>query len=180
MATESDRPFEGQHHAQGYGGPLDAPLKGKQMVVNLGPSHPAMHGVTRAVVALEGETIVEMKLDIGFLHRGFEKSCENLTWGQAFPYTDRLNHVSATLNNVGYALLITISDKCCATDSRMSGWPHHQVCTEGNFNSSPRRYRHTAGRKGRNPGACRTPQPTALATATLPRRMACSNPGTPK
>ncbi len=84
-AGERDRPFEGQHHARGYEGPLDAPLRGKQMVVNLGPSHPAMHGVTRAVVALEGETIVEMKLDIGFLHRGFEKSCENLTWGQAFP-----------------------------------------------------------------------------------------------
>src|ERR1700688_1574394 len=71
---------------------------------------------------------------------------------------------------VGYADLITISDKCCTTNSKISGWPHHQVCTEGNFNSSPRRYRHTAGRKGRKPGACRTPQPTALATATLPRK----------
>src|SRR3990172_9397816 len=72
-----------------YDGPLDAPLAGKQMVVNLGPSHPAMHGVTRAVVALEGETIKSMKLDIGFLHPPFQKSCENVTWGQCFPYTDR-------------------------------------------------------------------------------------------
>ena len=91
---------------------LDAPLSTKNMVVNLGPSHPAMHGVTRAVVQLEGETIRGMKLDIGFLHRGFEKSCENVTWTQAFPYTDRLNYVSSIINNVGYALAA----------ARCSGW----------------------------------------------------------
>jgi NADH-quinone oxidoreductase subunit D len=85
---------------------LDAPLQAKRMVVNLGPSHPAMHGVTRAVVALEGETIRDMKLDIGFLHRGFEKSCENVTWQQCFPYTDRLNYVSSIMNNVGFALAV--------------------------------------------------------------------------
>jgi len=83
---------------------LDAPLSSKRMVVNLGPSHPAMHGVTRAVVELDGEIITDMKLDIGFLHRGFEKSCENVTWTQCFPYTDRLNYVSATMNNVGFAM----------------------------------------------------------------------------
>lgn len=104
--------LEGPHH-RGYDGPLDAPLKGRQMVVNLGPSHPAMHGVTRAVVALDGETIVDMKLDIGFLHRGFEKSCENVTWGQCFPYTDRLNYVSSILNNVGFALVV---EKLCKID----------------------------------------------------------------
>src|SRR5512144_2647253 len=94
-------------------GPLDAHLYGKQMVVNLGPSHPAMHGVTRAVVRLEGEYIRDMKLDIGFLHRGFEKSCENVTWGQAFPYTDRLNYVSSIMNNVGFALAV---EKLCRLD----------------------------------------------------------------
>ncbi len=85
---------------------LDAPLPAKRMVVNLGPSHPAMHGVTRAVVELDGETIASMKLDIGFLHRGFEKSCENVTWTQCFPYTDRLNYVSSIMNNVGFALAV--------------------------------------------------------------------------
>jgi NADH-quinone oxidoreductase subunit D len=65
-----------------------------------------MHGVTRAVVELDGENIVEMKLDIGFLHRGFEKSCENVTWTQVFPYTDRLNYVSSIMNNVGFALAV--------------------------------------------------------------------------
>jgi NADH-quinone oxidoreductase subunit D len=92
---------------------LDAPLNTKRMVINLGPSHPAMHGVTRAVVALEGETIRDMKLDIGFLHRGFEKSCENVTWTQCFPYTDRLNYVSSIMNNVGFALAV---EKLCKLD----------------------------------------------------------------
>lgn len=92
---------------------LDAPIPSKRMVVNLGPSHPAMHGVTRAVVELDGETIVGMKLDIGFLHRGFEKSCENVTWNQCFPYTDRLNYVSSIMNNVGFALAV---EKLCGLD----------------------------------------------------------------
>jgi NADH-quinone oxidoreductase subunit D len=92
---------------------LDAPLPSKRMVVNLGPSHPAMHGVTRAVVELDGEMIVDMKLDIGFLHRGFEKSCENVTWTQCFPYTDRLNYVSSIMNNVGFALAV---EKLCKLD----------------------------------------------------------------
>jgi len=89
---------------------LDAPVPAKRMTVNLGPSHPAMHGVTRAVVELEGEVIRSMKLDIGYLHRGFEKSCENVTWGQVFPYTDRLNYVSSIMNNVGYAMAV---EKLC-------------------------------------------------------------------
>jgi NADH-quinone oxidoreductase subunit D len=92
---------------------LDAPLVSKRMTINLGPSHPAMHGVTRAVVELEGETIAAMKLDIGFLHRGFEKSCENVTWTQVFPYTDRLNYVSSIMNNVGFALAV---EKLCKID----------------------------------------------------------------
>jgi NADH-quinone oxidoreductase subunit D len=92
---------------------LDAPMPGRLMTVNLGPSHPAMHGVTRAVVELEGEVIRSMKLDIGFLHRGFEKSCENVTWTQCFPYTDRLNYVSSIMNNVGFALAV---EKLCKLD----------------------------------------------------------------
>jgi NADH-quinone oxidoreductase subunit D len=94
-------------------GELDAPMPSKRMLVNLGPSHPAMHGVTRAVVELNGENIDSMKLDIGFLHRGFEKSCENVTWTQVFPYTDRLNYVSSIMNNVGFALGV---EKLCRLD----------------------------------------------------------------
>ena len=85
---------------------LDAPMPAKKMLVNLGPSHPAMHGTTRAVVELDGEKLASCKLDIGFLHRGFEKSCENVTWTQVFPYTDRLNYVSSIMNNVGFAMAV--------------------------------------------------------------------------
>ncbi len=92
---------------------LDAPFPTKRMHLNLGPSHPAMHGTVRAVVDLDGEDIHSMKLDIGFLHRGFEKSCESVTWTQVFPYTDRLNYVSSIMNNVGYALAV---EKLCKLD----------------------------------------------------------------
>ncbi len=83
-------------------GPLDAPLESKRMVINLGPSHPAMHGTVRMLVEMEGETIAKAVPEIGFLHRGFEKSCENSTWTQCLPYVDRLNYVSSTLNDFGY------------------------------------------------------------------------------
>ncbi|MFZ5472013.1 MAG: NADH-quinone oxidoreductase subunit D [Myxococcota bacterium] len=81
---------------------LEAHLPTKHMVVNLGPSHPAMHGTVRMKVELEGETIVRADPEIGFLHRGFQKSCENVTWTQCLPYTDRLNYVSALMNNFGF------------------------------------------------------------------------------
>ena len=68
----------------------------------MGPSHPAMHGTVRMKVELEGETIVKADPEIGFLHRGFQKSCENVTWTQCLPYTDRLNYVSAMMNNFGF------------------------------------------------------------------------------
>jgi NADH-quinone oxidoreductase subunit D len=81
---------------------LEAHVPSKHMVVNLGPSHPAMHGTVRMRVELEGETIVRADPEIGFLHRGFQKSCENVTWTQCLPYTDRLNYVSALMNNFGF------------------------------------------------------------------------------
>lgn len=73
------------------------------MVVNLGPSHPASHGTIRTLVALEGETIVAAATEIGYLHRGFEKSCENHNYNQIIPYTDRLNYCSAIMNNIAFA-----------------------------------------------------------------------------
>jgi NADH-quinone oxidoreductase subunit D len=76
------------------------------MVLNMGPSHPAMHGTVRMVLTLDGETIVKCDPEIGYLHRGFEKMCENVTWTQVFPYTDRLNYVSPLLNNFGFALAV--------------------------------------------------------------------------
>jgi NADH-quinone oxidoreductase subunit D len=76
------------------------------MRLNMGPSHPAMHGTIRMVVDLDGETLVNLDVQPGYLHRGFEKSCERGTWAQVFPYVDRLNYVSPMLNNVGWALAV--------------------------------------------------------------------------
>src|SRR5260370_34774281 len=85
-------------------------LPAEPMHLNMGPSHPAMHGTVRIVLELSGETIVKTDVQIGYLHRGFEKMCERGTWAQVFPYVDRLNYVSPMLNNVGYALAV---EKLC-------------------------------------------------------------------
>ena len=76
------------------------------MLLNVGPSHPASHGTIRNFMALEGESITACVTEIGYLHRGFEKSCENHTYSQVIPYTDRLNYCSAILNNIGYSKAI--------------------------------------------------------------------------
>jgi len=74
--------------------------------LNLGPSHPATHGTLRMFVKLDGEIIRDMKLEIGYLHRCFEKMCETHTWNQVIPFTDRLNYCSAMMNNVGYVMAV--------------------------------------------------------------------------
>ncbi len=71
-------------------------------VLNIGPSHPAMHGTIRMVVELDGETIVGVDVMPGYLHRGFEKECEAHTYHQAIPYTDRLNYCSPLINNFAW------------------------------------------------------------------------------
>jgi len=73
------------------------------MVVNLGPSHPASHGTIRTLAALDGEKIVAAASEIGYLHRGFEKSAENHNYNQIIPYTDRLNYCSAIMNNIAFS-----------------------------------------------------------------------------
>lgn len=79
-------------------------LTTKDMLLNMGPSHPAMHGVIRLVLALDGEIVKSADVEIGYLHRAFEKDSEVVGWGQVFPYTDRLNYVSPLINNVCYAM----------------------------------------------------------------------------
>src|SRR5690606_23335245 len=79
-------------------------LASEPMLLNLGPSHPAMHGTVRIVLELRGETVERADVQIGYLHRGFEKMCERGSWSQVFPYVDRCNYVSPMLNNVGFAL----------------------------------------------------------------------------
>src|SRR5678815_64435 len=86
---------------------LDAPeLPTEPLPLNMGPSHPAMHGTVRMVLEVEGEKITSADVQVGYLHRCFEKEAEHATYTQIFPYTDRLNYVSPMLNNVGYALAV--------------------------------------------------------------------------
>jgi NADH-quinone oxidoreductase subunit D len=75
-------------------------------ILNMGPSHPATHGTVKIVAELDGETLVELDVQVGYLHRGFEKECESGTWYQAIPYTDRLNYNSAILANLAYCMAV--------------------------------------------------------------------------
>jgi NADH-quinone oxidoreductase subunit D len=90
----------------------------RNMLINIGPSHPAMHGVIRLITELDGEQVVKVEAEIGYLHRAFEKSAENSSWTQVMPYTDRLNYVSPLINNFGYCaaveklLGIEITERC--------------------------------------------------------------------
>jgi NADH-quinone oxidoreductase subunit C/D len=78
----------------------------ERVYINLGPSHPATHGTLRVQALLDGEIIVDSKTEIGYLHRCFEKMAETHPYNQVFPFTDRLNYVSAFNNNVGYAMAL--------------------------------------------------------------------------
>ena len=79
-------------------------LKTESMALQIGPSHPAMHGTIKIVADLDGEVIKRADVEIGYLHRAFEKHCEESTYFQAIPYTDRLNYVSPMICNFGYAM----------------------------------------------------------------------------
>src|SRR5688572_4560704 len=88
-------------------GPIpDLPEGSSKMIIEMGPSHPAMHGTVKMRVRVDGETVERVDVDVGYLHRGFEKSCENSTWTMIFPYTDRLNYVSPLINNNCYAAAV--------------------------------------------------------------------------
>jgi len=89
------------------GTPLaDDPVHGESMKLNVGPQHPATHGVLRLKIELDGETMHDIEPFVGYLHRGKEKLCEGLGWAKFFPHTDRLDYVQPLINNVGYALAL--------------------------------------------------------------------------
>jgi NADH-quinone oxidoreductase subunit C/D len=96
------------------GGPHDEVHPSDLLTVNLGPSHPAMHGALRVECLLDGENILEAKTEIGYIHRCFEKEAEDHTWAQVMPYTDRLNYCSAMLNNSIYAMAV---EKMCGVEA---------------------------------------------------------------
>jgi len=82
------------------------PPTGEHTVVNIGPSHPAMHGAFRVQAVMDGETIVDAEAEIGYMHRNFEKMAEERTYWQIIPYTDRLNYCSSFMNGHGWALAV--------------------------------------------------------------------------
>jgi NADH dehydrogenase I D subunit len=88
-------------------------MQAEPMILNIGPSHPATHATLRLIAELDGETILKLTPEFGYLHRCFEKESENATWTQVIPYTDRLNYVSSLMNNVGYAMAV---EKLCGVE----------------------------------------------------------------
>src|SRR5712671_2580722 len=111
MATTTRREFMLGEGSGTGGGP-------QNLHVGIGPAHPAMHGIIRIVSELDGEIIRKADVEIGYLHRAFEKDCEVGGWNNAIPYTDRLNYVSPLINNFGYAnaveklLGIEVTERC--------------------------------------------------------------------
>jgi NADH-quinone oxidoreductase subunit C/D len=85
---------------------LNVPPDSEQFVINLGPSHPSMHGTFRVQALLDGETIVDAEAELGYMHRNFEKMAEQRTYWQIIPYTDRLNYCSSFMNGHGWALAV--------------------------------------------------------------------------
>jgi len=75
---------------------------GGDVIVNIGPSHPATHGTIQVIAALDGEKVRRVDVHCGYLHRGFEKECESHTWTNLIPYVDRLNYCSGLINDFAY------------------------------------------------------------------------------
>jgi NADH-quinone oxidoreductase subunit D len=105
VTTTQDIEFK-DPHARVAAAPEAEALDGDKMILNMGPSHPATHGVLRLVLELDGEIITKVDTDIGYLHRGDEKIAENMTYTQFVPYTDRLDYLAPLANNVAYALAV--------------------------------------------------------------------------
>src|SRR5438874_11658486 len=111
MAETTRREFMlGEGAGTGSGNP--------NLTIGVGPAHPAMHGIIRIVAELDGEVIRKADVEIGYLHRAFEKDCEEGGYNNAIPYTDRLNYVSPLINNFGYCaaieklLGIDVTERC--------------------------------------------------------------------
>jgi len=84
---------------------IDDPLE-NSMILNMGPQHPATHGVLRLLIKLDGETVMAAVPELGYLHRGYEKIAESSTYHEFIPHTDRLDYLSPLSNNVAYVLAV--------------------------------------------------------------------------
>ncbi len=76
--------------------------KDRTMVLNMGPQHPSTHGVLRLVIEIDGETVLKVVPDIGYLHTGIEKTCEAKFYQQVVPMTDRIDYLCPMTNNLAY------------------------------------------------------------------------------
>ena len=81
-------------------------LSGETMLLNMGPQHPSTHGVLRLLLELDGENVVSCVPDIGFLHTGIEKTCEDKTYVKVIPLTDRMDYLAPLSNNLGYVMAV--------------------------------------------------------------------------
>ncbi|MFN3872880.1 MAG: NADH dehydrogenase (quinone) subunit D [Ignavibacterium sp.] len=77
-----------------------------EMILNMGPQHPATHGVLRVLLRLDGETVIGCVPELGYLHRGYEKMAENMSYYEYIPHTDRLDYISPLANNVAWVLAV--------------------------------------------------------------------------
>jgi NADH-quinone oxidoreductase subunit D len=89
------------HHPRG-----SDPVSNQTMVLNMGPQHPSTHGVLRLVIEVDGETVISLAPDIGYLHTGIEKTCEAKFYQQVVPLTDRIDYLCPMTNNTAYALAV--------------------------------------------------------------------------
>jgi len=93
--------LEDQNTSVSFEDPLE-----NDMILNMGPQHPATHGVLRLLLRLDGETVIGCVPEIGYLHRGYEKLAENCTYHEFIPHTDRLDYLSPMSNNTAYAIAV--------------------------------------------------------------------------
>src|SRR5438132_8447684 len=97
---------------------IEPDLNGEHMLINIGPQHPATHGVLRLVLELDGETVVRCIPHIGYLHSSFEKLGEYRDWNQIVPLTDRMDYLAPLIYNCAYAMAveklmgITVTERC--------------------------------------------------------------------
>src|SRR3979409_1159570 len=105
----------------------DSELLGEKLMINMGPSHPATHGVLRIILELDGEGITRAEPDVGYLHRGDEKIAESMQYNQFVPYTDRLDYLAPLANNVAYALAV---EKLMGWDIPPRGKAIRVICCE--------------------------------------------------
>ncbi len=84
----------------------DRPGQDRNLILNMGPQHPSTHGVLRLILEIDGETIVRLKPEIGYLHTGIEKTCEAKFYQQVVPLTDRIDYLCPLTNNLAYCLAV--------------------------------------------------------------------------